>query len=238
MSENRTIQLAAIPIGGKGGFVWNRLHGEREDICEALLKFSEPSFKPLQNEKLLQARLRRIDDALDRLMSGAYGICSKCGRTIEDTTLDVDPAWALCLDCWGRESHETHLTRDEHHLTDGDPRTEIMLENLEPFDTILLRTHNNDYRMLLLDPKTGRALVEGGSLLTEPSEALIRGSSLPGAPLSRGAICVGCRLELWADEKVLLTSPIKSIEVKHGAPAESMRDIARALHSTSLHRLG
>ena len=38
MSENRTIHLVEIPIGGKGGFVWNRLHGEREDICEALLK--------------------------------------------------------------------------------------------------------------------------------------------------------------------------------------------------------
>ena len=38
MNENRTIKLVEIPIGGKGGFIWNRLHGEREDICEALLK--------------------------------------------------------------------------------------------------------------------------------------------------------------------------------------------------------
>ena len=35
MSENRTIHLVEIPIGGKAGFIWNRLHGEREDICEA-----------------------------------------------------------------------------------------------------------------------------------------------------------------------------------------------------------
>ena len=34
MSENRTIHLIEIPIGGKGGFTWNRLHSEREDICE------------------------------------------------------------------------------------------------------------------------------------------------------------------------------------------------------------
>jgi len=61
-----TIQLAEVPIGGKSGAVWNRLHGEREDICEALLKRSEPASK-----ELLQARLRTIDDALDRLMSGS-----------------------------------------------------------------------------------------------------------------------------------------------------------------------
>ena len=66
MTESRTIQLAAIPIGGNGGAVWNRLHGEREDICEALLKRCEPASK-----ELLQSRLRKIDDALDRLMSGS-----------------------------------------------------------------------------------------------------------------------------------------------------------------------
>jgi hypothetical protein len=236
MTENRTIQLAAIPIGGKGGSVWNRLHGEREDICEALLKRSESSFQPLQSQQLLQARLRRIDDALDRLMAGSYGICSKCGRAIEDTTLDVDPAWALCLDCWASESGDAHLTRNGSHLNCADPNSQIRLENLESGDTVLLRTHNNDYRMLILDPNTGRVLVEGGTLLSEPREALVRGSSLPGAPFSRGTICVGCRLELWVDERVLLTSPIKSIEVKHSAPAESMPAISQRLHSPSLHR--
>lgn len=68
MREERTIRLAEIPIGGKDGFVWNRLHGEREDLCEALIK-EETEFKRL----LLQARLRNIDDALDRLMSGSFG---------------------------------------------------------------------------------------------------------------------------------------------------------------------
>ncbi len=68
MSENRTIQLAEIPIGGTGGLVWNRLHGERENICEALLKETSES-----RRDLLEARLRNLDDLLDRLMSGFYG---------------------------------------------------------------------------------------------------------------------------------------------------------------------
>jgi len=64
MNENHTITLVEIPIGGRGGFMWNRLHGEREEICEALLKDDD-------RKELLQARLRQVDDALDRLMSNA-----------------------------------------------------------------------------------------------------------------------------------------------------------------------
>ena len=61
-----TIRLAEIPLGGNDGFAWNRLHSEREDICEALLNenFTE-------RKELLQARLRKVDDALDRLMSSS-----------------------------------------------------------------------------------------------------------------------------------------------------------------------
>ena len=101
MSEERTIHLLDIPIGGKAGFVWNRLHGEREDICEALLKDCGPFHE--EQREMFQTRLRKVDDALDRLMSGSYGNCSKCGRAIDDLKLDLDPALALCLDCWGRE---------------------------------------------------------------------------------------------------------------------------------------
>lgn len=65
MSANHTIPLIEVPIGGKEGFLWNRLHDEREDICEALLKDNE-------HNELLQARLRKVDDALDQLMSSSY----------------------------------------------------------------------------------------------------------------------------------------------------------------------
>src|ERR671911_3207470 len=101
MNTNRTIHLIEIPIAGKGGFIWNRLHTEREDICEALLKDAAPRFE--ERKQVLQTRLRRVDDALDRLMSGSYGNCSKCGGAIDDTRLDIDPALALCFDCWSRD---------------------------------------------------------------------------------------------------------------------------------------
>ena len=130
MIENRTIQLAEIPIGGKGGAVWNRLHGEREDICEALLKRCEPASQAHQQQELLQARLRRIDDALDRLMAGSYGICSECGSSIEDATLEVDPAWALCMGCWGRKLSASRVSRNENEVSNEDSGSDVILESL------------------------------------------------------------------------------------------------------------
>ena len=66
MNENRTIHLVDIPIGGEAGFVWNRLHSEREEICQALLNGDQQVAE--ERRKQLQARLRKVDDALDRLM--------------------------------------------------------------------------------------------------------------------------------------------------------------------------
>jgi hypothetical protein len=161
-------------------------------------------------------------------MSGSYGICSNCGRSIEDATLEVDAAWALCLDCWGQESGTDRVNKNE--LSGDKSHTEIILERLNSFDTILLQTQNSAYRILLLDPATGRALVEGGSYLLEPREGRVKGSAVPGSPFNGGAICEGGRLEMWVDERVFLTSPIKTVEVKHNPIAESLESISAALH--------
>lgn len=220
MNEDRTIHLVEIPIGGQAGFTWNRLHGEREEICQALLKGNE--FVAVERRQWLQSRLRRVDDALDRLMSGSYGNCSKCGQAIDDTRLEIDPALALCLNCWsGRQ-----VTPKQETISAGD----VILESLEPFDTVLLRTHNSDYRILVLDPKTGRALVEGGDYIVEPTEALVRGALVVGDTLKGGTISVGCRLEMWVDERAFLTSPVKTVYVKRNGDAESVQDISAALH--------
>ena len=212
MIENHTIHLMEIPIGGKGGFIWNRLHGEREDICEALSKDGAAE------HKLLQARLRKVDDALDRLMSGSYGNCSNCGRSIDDTRIDIDPALELCLNCWAREPG-----------SDLSSNGDVILASLNAYDTIMIQTHNSVYHILLLDPQTGRALIDGGNYLVQPSEALLKGSASLGSEFKVGTISVGCRLEMWVDERVFLTSPIKSVQGKHNSELDSVEGISAAL---------
>ena len=222
MREEHTIHLVEVPLGGREGFVWNRLHGEREAICEMLVK------EETENRRtILQTRLRKVDDALDRLMAGSYGHCSKCGRAIEEAKLVIDPAIAFCRECRNRRPGAAAIDVEESEAATVD---EVAVESLQPFDTILLRTYNNDYRILLLEPTTGRALVEGGDYLVEPREALLRGSAISGSEFKCGSICVGSRLEIWVDERVLLTSTIRSVHVKHNSGAESVEAISTALH--------
>ena len=118
MSTNLSIRVFNNPVERSGGADWYRLHAERENVCEALLKEfrsgldNKPGAEVKSPEdairtanwhkELLQARLRKIDDALDRLMAGSYGDCTKCGRWIEDTKLDLDPAIAFCVACWDK----------------------------------------------------------------------------------------------------------------------------------------
>jgi Prokaryotic dksA/traR C4-type zinc finger len=221
MREEHTIHLVDIPIGGKEGYVWNRLHGQREEICEALAKEESEG-----RRKSLQTRLRKVDDALDRLMSGSYGHCSKCGRAIDDAKFEIDSAIEFCRECRNRQPGAAAIRIEESEQSNID---DVALESLKPFDTLLLRTYNSDYRILLLDPKTGRALIEGGDYLVEPNEALLRGSAIPGSEFKAGSICVGSRLEIWVDERVLLTSTIKSVHVKPNTEAKC-EDISAAFH--------
>lgn len=70
MNQNHTTPLVEIPIGGHSGLVWNQLHDERQDICRRLLQDFGPRFD--ERKQMLQARLRKVDDELDRLMAKAH----------------------------------------------------------------------------------------------------------------------------------------------------------------------
>ena len=43
--------------------------------------------------------IRMIEAALDRIESGSYGICARCGDPIGEERLDVLPPTPLCRDC-------------------------------------------------------------------------------------------------------------------------------------------
>jgi hypothetical protein len=78
MSANPNTQVLHNPVGRNDGSGWHRLHSEREDICEALLKEFRPGLATqvgfagmskanatgTENfrRELLHARLRKIDD--------------------------------------------------------------------------------------------------------------------------------------------------------------------------------
>ena len=44
-------------------------------------------------------RLREIEDALDRLADGSYGVCENCGEAIPNERLKVLPFTTYCVRC-------------------------------------------------------------------------------------------------------------------------------------------
>lgn len=119
---------------------------------------------------------------------------------------------------WNR----SHGEREEICESSGD----VLLASLNPFDTILLQTDNSDYRILLIEPSTGRSLIEGGHYLAEPAEAFVRGSAVLGDAFKTGAITVGSRLEMWVDDRVYLTSIIKSVHVNRTGDVEPVENVS------------
>lgn len=112
MSTNLQTEPCNDVSQSEGG-VWYQLRSEREEICEVLLRrgaILPGADSPNQalDTNQFQERLRLIDDALDRLMSGSYGDCVVCEKWIEDNKLHADPALPFCCGCQ-RKSETKHI---------------------------------------------------------------------------------------------------------------------------------
>jgi RNA polymerase-binding transcription factor DksA len=218
----------AVPT--RQGSVWYQLHSEREDISETLVKTSASDLEKRWHEwhgDLLQRRLQKIDGAMDRLMSGSFGDCSKCGRRVDESKLALDPAIEFCVDCWEKIQTQDAIDRtsalgqfDESatdtfiQIVDESDPAGIAVQTLAPLDTICVSTRNSDYRIFLLEPETGRALVQGGKHFVEPVEALIYGSVLNGKTFKLGWVGIGMRLEFISNYSVARTSPVQSFHIE------------------------
>ncbi|MBL8169376.1 MAG: hypothetical protein JNJ50_14565 [Acidobacteria bacterium] len=90
----------------------------------------------------------------------------------------------------------------------------VALRTLAPFDTVCARTLNNDYYIFLIEPETGKALVQGGRYFSEPVEATVSGSTFGGCMLKMGWLAVGLRIEFCSGGQRIVTSPVQSLHVE------------------------
>ncbi|MBI4653818.1 MAG: RNA polymerase-binding protein DksA [Nitrospirae bacterium] len=58
-------------------------------------------------ERLL---LKKIDETLERIESGTYGICEECGNGIDIKRLEARPVTTLCIDCKTHQEEEERIT--------------------------------------------------------------------------------------------------------------------------------
>ena len=109
--------IGETPFVGSSGEIWGLLQAEKETVSRDILAGwplihddavqtgnDEPSAESdraveWRHRESLEDRLRAINDAQDRLMDGAYGICEDCRGHISAKRLLADPAAALCVVC-------------------------------------------------------------------------------------------------------------------------------------------
>lgn len=109
--------LAYSPFIGSGCEIWNSLQSLKEEVSLDLLREGPLCQSEIlglregeestantgdiewRHRAKLEARLREVIDAQDRLLEGTYGKCVDCGEQISGGRLMADPAAYLCLTC-------------------------------------------------------------------------------------------------------------------------------------------
>ncbi len=66
--------------------------------------------KDLGLNNAFRVRQTEIEDALDRIKTGKYGVCRDCGRPIDEERLEALPYVATCIECQ-REAEKTNELR-------------------------------------------------------------------------------------------------------------------------------
>ena len=58
-----------------------------------------------------QKLLKKIDEALDRMKAGTYGICERCEEDIPYKRLKARPVTTLCIECKTLQEQEEQARR-------------------------------------------------------------------------------------------------------------------------------
>jgi len=74
---------------------WKEVGDKDEDNALEVAEFQDN----ISLERNLEVNLEKIEDALQRIEKGEYGICEKCSNQIEDERLIAYPEATLCLKC-------------------------------------------------------------------------------------------------------------------------------------------
>lgn len=53
--------------------------------------------------------LKKIDETIERIDSGPYGVCEECGNEIGIKRLEARPVTTLCIDCKTRQEEEERI---------------------------------------------------------------------------------------------------------------------------------
>ncbi len=95
----------------------------------------------------------------------------------------------------------------------------VRLGDLDALTTVLVKTLNTLYRIIVLEPPRSTILIQGGAFFPEPTRARLAGASVGGSMLKLAWFGRGLRMEVCAAGQRIVTSPVQSIAVQRGEAA-------------------
>jgi hypothetical protein len=90
----------------------------------------------------------------------------------------------------------------------------IGLNELDPLTTLVVRTLNSIYRVVVIEPPRARILIQGGRFFPHPTEAKLAGASFGGSLLKLAWLGCGLRMEVCSGGQRIVTSPVRSIAIE------------------------
>jgi len=90
------------------------------DVVDQALDERDQEFALLLTDREKE-KLFSVDEALEKLRTGTYGICEECGELIAPRRLAALPLAKFCLDCQTSLEKEKKFVREEETTPSGDP---------------------------------------------------------------------------------------------------------------------
>ena len=91
----------------------------------------------------------------------------------------------------------------------------VDLRQLPPFTTLLVRTVNSVYRVVIT---TGpEVYVQGGAFFPDPTSAYLDGASIGGSCVKVGWIGLGLLVQFRSGDQCVITSPVRAISTERAS---------------------
>ena len=93
----------------------------------------------------------------------------------------------------------------------------VYLRDIEPLTTVIVHTCNSRYHVIVSHDTS--VIVQGGQFFPDATPGRIDGSSFGGSFLKVGWIGIGLRMEIFAQDQRIITSPVRDISIQRHASA-------------------
>jgi hypothetical protein len=98
-----------------------------------------------------------------------------------------------------------------------DPWTNgVQVDRMEDMEKLFIQTRNSLYEITIIDGRSGEILVRGGQFFPELTPARLAGATLGGSFCKMRGIYAGFRMEINANGKRTVTTPVESIGLLTG----------------------